>query len=86
MSTARRVRRETGWRSLACAVCGPDTTHALIRSGNRRWLLFGPPSGDVHEYARCLSCGTRRSQDDTPTVVWTDTLHPAAEPISVDPR
>lgn len=64
MNTGQRVRRETGWRSLACAVCGPDTTHALIRSGLPRFRWFGPPAAELHEYARCLSCGTVREQQE----------------------
>jgi hypothetical protein len=84
MNNGRRVRRETGWRSLACAVCGPDTTHALIRSGLPRFRWFGPPSGDVRDYARCLVCGTQRSQEQG---AWTDAVRATDDlPIGADPR
>ena len=58
------MRQEIGWRSLSCEVCGPDTTHALIRSGRRRFRWFGPPAGEIREYARCLRCGTVRGQEE----------------------
>jgi uncharacterized Zn finger protein len=64
MKGGRRVRQETGWRSLSCVVCGPDTTHALIRSGRRRFRWLGPPAGEVRLYARCLVCGTVRGQEE----------------------
>jgi hypothetical protein len=62
----RRTRRELGWRSLACSVCGPDTTHALMRSGWPKYRWFGPPATEIREYARCLRCGTERSPDEAP--------------------
>ena len=87
MNNVRRVRRETGWRSMACAVCGPDTTHALIRSGLPRFRWFGPPAVDVREYARCLGCGTQRSQDEPRPVSWTDAVRAGDDlPIGADPR
>ena len=64
----RRVRREIGWRSLACSVCGPDTTHALMRAGWPKYRWFGPPAIEIREYARCLRCGTERSPDEPPAV------------------
>jgi uncharacterized Zn finger protein len=71
---------------MACSVCGPDTTHALIRSGTHRWLFFGPPAGEVREYARCLSCGTRRGVADEPaSVSWTEAVS-WDHPITADPR
>lgn len=63
----RRVRREIGWRSLACSVCGPDTTHALMRAGWPKYRWFGPPATEIREYARCLRCGTERSPDEPVT-------------------
>jgi hypothetical protein len=63
----RRVRREIGWRSLACTVCGPDTTHALMRAGWPKYRWFGPPATEIREYARCLRCGTERSPDEPVT-------------------
>jgi len=86
MSTGRRARQETGWRSLACAVCGPDTTHALIRSGRHKFRWFGPPAAEIREYARCLSCGTVRPQEErVRPQTWAESR--AAEGrISADPR
>ncbi|MDX6209833.1 MAG: hypothetical protein QOE24_2224 [Frankiales bacterium] len=85
MNTGRRVRRETGWRSMACAVCGPDTTHAMIRSGLPRFRWFGPPAGQVREYARCLACGTQRSLEES--LSWTDAVRVTDDlPIGADPR
>ena len=89
MNNGRRVRRETGWRSLACSVCGPDTTHALIRSGLPRYRWFGPPSAEVRDYARCLRCGTQRAQDvESPDRVLygADAVREHDLPIGADPR
>jgi hypothetical protein len=79
--TGRRVRRETGWRSLACAVCGPDTTHALITSGVAKFRWFGPPATQLRDYARCLRCGSVRSQEDGGDArAWTEPMRRADEP------
>jgi uncharacterized Zn finger protein len=87
MNEGRRVRQEAGWRSLSCAVCGPDTTHALIRSGLHRFRWFGPPSGEVREYARCLACGTTRPQEEQRRPLsLTDVVNPGDLPIGADPR
>ncbi|BEP13724.1 hypothetical protein acdb102_20350 [Acidothermaceae bacterium B102] len=87
MNTGRRVRQETGWRSLSCATCGPDTTHALIRSGHRRFRWFGPPAGEIREYARCLSCGTIRGQEEQRRpLTWAESLTMPADRIGADPR
>ncbi|MDX6230933.1 MAG: hypothetical protein QOI76_4323 [Frankiales bacterium] len=73
---------------MACVVCGPDTTHAMIRSGLPRFRWFGPPAGQVREYARCLACGTRRSLDEAvPSLSWTDAVRASDDlPIGADPR
>jgi ribosomal protein S14 len=91
MNNGRRVRRETGWRSLACSVCGPDTTHALIRSGLPRFRWFGPPAAEVRDYARCLVCGTQRGQEQAAPLSlplsWTEAVrHSDGLPIGADPR
>jgi uncharacterized Zn finger protein len=85
MNTGRRVRQETGWRSLACQVCGPDTTHALIRSGRHRFRWFGPPAGEIRQYARCLVCGTIRGQEERARPsTWADSLKAADVAIGAD--
>jgi ribosomal protein S14 len=88
MNNGQRVRRETGWRSMACSVCGPDTTHALIRSGLPRFRWFGPPAGEVREYARCLVCGTIRPQEEqSRPVSWQGAARASDQlPIGADPR
>ncbi len=70
---------------MACSACGPDTTHALIRSGLPRWRWFGPPVGQIREYARCLICSTQRSLEDE--VSWADAVRGSDElSIGADPR
>jgi ribosomal protein S14 len=85
MNNGRRVRRETGWRSMACSACGPDSTHALIRSGLPRFRWFGQPAKEVREYARCLVCSTQRPVEDP--LSWTDAVRATDDVrIGADPR